>query len=466
MKLPALLNILVVLLIAGACKKESFITGRDALVSISSDTIHFDTLFTSTGSVTHFFKVVNENDQKLKVSEIALAGGGGSYYKINADGSEGPTVNDLEIAANDSLYVFVTVKVDPDDAKLPFVVQDSVRISFNGNEKWVQLQAWGQNANFFREKIITSDTTWRNEKPYVILGGILVAPGVTLSIEQGTKIYLHADAPFIVDGSLVATGKKYDSTKVVFAGDRLDEFYRDLPASWPGIYFRETSTNNVFTHVILKNAYQGIVAEKPAATSEPKVTLKETVIDNCFDVGILAVASSVDAVNCVVSNCGRNIILAKGGDYHFTHVTDVAVNNSYISHREPVLTVTDFIKTGDVLETGDMNASFVNCIFWGNNGTVENEVLSAREGQGAYTVDFKNCLWKVSKDPEDITESAIINGQDPLFRTIDTRSNLYNFRLKEGSPAINSGAMTAFSTDLDGNIRSNIPDIGAFETTF
>jgi hypothetical protein len=72
----------------------------------------------------------------------------------------------------------------------------------------------------------------------------------------------------------------------------------------------------------------------------------------------------------------------------------------------------------------------------------------------------------VAKEPEQITESAIINGQDPLFQTIDTRANIYNFKLKEGSPAINSGAVTAFSTDLDGNIRSNIPDIGAFETTF
>ena len=32
--------------------------------------------------------------------------------------------------------------------------------------------------------------------------------------------------------------------------------------------------------------------------------------------------------------------------------------------------------------------------------------------------------------------------------------------------AINSGKLTAISTDLDGNNRTNIPDIGAFETTF
>ena len=466
MKPLALIYTFVLLIVAISCKKESFITSHDAAVSISADTIHFDTLFTSTGSVTHFFKVVNENDQKLKVNEIALAGGSNSFYRINADGSEGPTVNDLEISANDSLYVFVTVKIDPDNADLPFVVQDSVRITYNGNEKWVQLQAWGQNANFFREKVITSDTTWTNEKPFVILGGILVAPGVTLQIEQGTKVYLHADAPFIVDGSLIATGKKYDSTKIVFAGDRLDEYYRDLPASWPGIYFRETSSGNSLTHVILKNAYQGIVAEKPAVDGQPKVTLKQTVIDNCYDVGILAVASSVDAINTLVSNCGRNVLLVKGGEYNFTHVTNVAVSNTFISHRQPVLTLADFIKIGDVVELGDMKASFINCIFWGANGTVDNEVVAARQGQGLFAADFKNCMWKVAEVPADITSSAMINDQDPLFQTIDTRSNTYNFRLKEGSPAINAGISTAFSTDLDGNFRSNIPDIGAYETTF
>ena len=32
--------------------------------------------------------------------------------------------------------------------------------------------------------------------------------GKTLQIEAGTKIYLHADAPFLVDGTLIVRGTK------------------------------------------------------------------------------------------------------------------------------------------------------------------------------------------------------------------------------------------------------------------
>ena len=269
-----------------------------------------------------------------------------------------------------------------------------------------------------------------------------------------------------MDGTLTATGKKYDSTKIVFQGDRIDEFYRDLPASWPGIYFRQTSTGNLLKHVVIKNAYQGLISEKASSGTGPKVTLEECIIDNCYDAGILGINSSISATNCLVSNCGKNILLVEGGEYEFFNCTDVAVTNSYISHRQPVLVITDFIKIGDAITLADVKASFTNCIFWGANGTVDNEVATIRKGEGFFEVDFKNCLWKVEEQPSGVTISDMIENQDPLFESIDTRTNIYNFRLKEGSPAINSGLNAGILTDLDGNNRVNIPDIGAYETTF
>ena len=44
-----------------SCKKEIFISSRDAKLNTSVDSLHFDTVFTSTGSVTHFFRIYNEN---------------------------------------------------------------------------------------------------------------------------------------------------------------------------------------------------------------------------------------------------------------------------------------------------------------------------------------------------------------------------------------------------------------------
>ena len=76
--------------------------------------------------------------------------------------------------------------------------------------------------------------------------------------------------------------------RVYFRGDRLDEPYKDFPASWPGIYFRSTSKDNVFNYAVIKNAYQAIAAQDPSPNANPKVTLNECIIDNAYDAGIIA----------------------------------------------------------------------------------------------------------------------------------------------------------------------------------
>lgn len=42
-----------------------------------------------------------------------------------------------------------------------------------GNKRLVQLEAWGQNAHFFRDKVVAVNETWNNDLPYVLLGSLL-----------------------------------------------------------------------------------------------------------------------------------------------------------------------------------------------------------------------------------------------------------------------------------------------------
>lgn len=450
-----------------SCKKDTITTSANARLSTSIDTLYFDTVFTSVGSTTQFFRIFNNNDQKLKLTNVQLGGGVSSAFKINVDGIPGPSVNDIEIEANDSIYVFVTVKIDPTFSNLPFVVQDSVGIAFNGNQQWVQIEAWGQNANFYRSRIITADETWTNSRPYVILDGLLIAPGASLTINKGAKIFIHADAPIIVDGTLRALGEKYDSTRIEFRGDRRDEPYTNFPAGWPGIYFRANSINNELHFTNILNAYQGIVVVEPSINASAKLVLNETVIDNCYDAGLLAINSDVRARNCLISNSGRNIILAGGGKYDFLHCTAVSISNNFITHKDPVLFVSNFIEEGTVTVTKPLAATFRNCIFWGENGTVDDEVLIKKQGTTLFSVDFQNSLWKVKTDPlsvQGVKSSNIILNQNPVFDSINTQRNFYNFRLKDGSPAINKGTTTGTSYDLDGNPRAvGNPDLGPYE---
>jgi len=452
-----------IIILFNACKKESFITSPDAQVTFSDEELKFDTVFTTTGSITQSFKIINENDQKLRLSSIKLMGGNSSYFKINADGFVGPEVSNIEIEANDSVYVFVSVSINQNAANIPFIVEDSIQISYNGTNRQVNLEAWGQNAHFYRDKEITTNEIWNNDLPYVILGSLTIDPNKKLTINKGCRIYVHADAPIIVDGTLEVNGAKDTVDRVQFRGDRLDEPYNDFPGGWPGIYFRGTSKDNVFNYAVIKNAYQALAVLD--LSINPKLTLNECIIDNAYDAGIIAVNSSIRARNCLISNCGQNVVLAKGGDYQFTHCTVATFSNSYILHRDPVLYVSNYVLVNNVPDAKALTAVFRNCIFWGQDGTVEDEVVVTKSGSTTFNVNFDYNLWKVVNTPANITSTGIINNQYPAFDSINTSKRIYNFRLKDESPAKDKATNAGVTIDLDGKPRpvGIAPDLGSYE---
>ncbi len=445
------------------CKKDSFITSPLARLNITADSIKFDTVFTTTGSITKQFKIINENDQKLKLTKIKLMGGTSSAYKININGSAATEAVNVEIAPNDSIYVFVSVAVNPTAANLPFIISDSILFDYNTNTRYVQLQAYGQNANFLRSNVITTNTVWNNTKPYVILGGVQIAAGATLTINKGTKVYAHADAPILVDGSLVVNGTYTEP--VVFTGDRLDAGYKDLPASWPGIYFRNTSTNNTLQFAQIKNAYQAVVAIGPAVTANPKVILQQCIIDNAYDAGIFCGGTSLQANNSLISNCGNNIAIVYGGTYNFTHCTVASFSNLYVSHKNPVLTVNNFTTQSGATVTADLNAAFRNCIFWADTGFVTNEVVVNKQGANAFAVVFDNTIYR-GADPSNSTLNNNLKNTNPQFDSIDVIKRIYDFKITKTNtaPGINKGAATSFTKDLDDKNRNvGLPDIGCYE---
>jgi hypothetical protein len=184
------------------------------------------------------------------------------------------------------------------------------------------------------------------------------------------------------------------------------------------------------------------------------------VIDNSYDAGIIALNSSINATNCLVSNCGKNVALVKGGDYTFTHCTIVSYSNNFIQHKDPVLLVSNT----DGTNTAALTALFRNCIFWGEGGEVEDEVLVIKSSTDY--VNFDYTLWKVTTLPQDIITAGIINNQDPQFDSINVSKNYYDFRLtKKNSPAVDAGTDTSIIIDLDGLPRPGglKPDLGCFE---
>jgi hypothetical protein len=358
----------------------------------------------------------------------------------------------------------VSVTVNPGSGSTPFVVQDSIEVNYNGNTRFVQLESWGQNANFLRERVIQGHEIWNSKLPYVILGGMIVDSNAMLTIEKGVRVYMHANAPIIVDGSLEVEGTATDSGRVYFQSDRLDPPYNGFPGSWPGIYFRGASSRNLLNYAVIRNAYQGIVAEQLPATGGTKIILNQCIISNIYDAGILAVQTSIQASNCLISNCGKNIQLLYGGTYNFDHCTVASYSSSYILHKDPLLAISNNTGQTNPMLYADLNAVFRNSIFWSEGGALETEMPVSKLGPNSFNLRFINCLIKDKADPQFSTTSNMIRNLEPQFDSINASRQHYDFRLKLSSPALNTGIAGNLRTDLDGKTRPvGLPDLGAYE---
>jgi len=451
---------LLLLLFLSACTKDGFLNIPEARIRVSADTLRFDTVFTSAGSTYRSFQLANDYDQPIRITAIHLSGGSQSPFKLNVNGRSGTQFTNLIIDKTDSLYGWIQVNIDPNAINQPFVVRDSLLIEFNDKTQKIQLEAWGRNAHFIRNGRITQTQTWTNDKPYVILVGLTIEPNTTLTLSPGTELYMHADAPILVRGSLRSLGEAENNRRVRIQGDRLDEPYRFFPAAWPGIYIQPGSTDNLFRFTSIKQAYQAVVVEQGANSLLPVLRLEQCEIDNAFDAGLIGVNTSIVAENCLISNCGQNAVLIGGGNYQFTHCTMASYANRYIDHKKPVLTLTNF--SGN--STHPLQAQFTNCIFWGEGGTITDEVLLAKNSAAAFQVGFDHVLWKMQSTPTLATTNQILNNQSPGFDSIYSSNRYYDFRLGGGSPARNAGRTTPITIDLDGRPRTvGQPDLGCYE---
>jgi len=446
-----------------SCKKTGTITDHNASVYASADTLHFDTVFTTTGSVTQFVKIFNNNDQNLVLSNVQLMGGKSSYFSMNVDGLAGTTFSNIEIAPNDSVYIFVKVSVDSNNKQRPFIVQDSIQYSFNGNTRWIQLDAYGRNAIYLRNKVITQDTTFSDSLPVVILGGLYVLPFKTLTIAAGTQIYAHADAAIQVYGTLIANG---DSTKrISFQCDRLDDPYSKYPGSWPGIYFLDQSDNSVLTFTNIRNAYQGVIVNNPSLSNGTKLTLNQCIIDNISAEGILATNTSVTAVSSLISNCGTNVSITLGGTYKFNQCTIVSYDNDYVSHKIPVVNVSN----NDGTKVYNLNCIFNNSIIYGQGGLVDNEIgVNLMSSNPVYVLNFNNVAYKLLKGLNnanikfDSCLPLIFN--TPAFVSLDFSNHLYDYHLQDSSVCltVTSNQNYPSNYDLNGNVWSTPQSIGCY----
>jgi hypothetical protein len=93
---------------------------------------------------------------------------------------------------------------------------------------------------------------------------------------------------------------------------------------------------------------------------------------------------------------------------------------------------------------------------------VENEIIVAKSGSTVFNVLFDHVLMKTM--PSNSIDSQSLFNQPPLFDSINTSAQFYDFHLKPASPAIDYGINAGLIIDLDGKSRPvGLPDLGSYE---
>lgn len=455
MKIKSLVLFIGIAIAMASCRKDVFNTDSSIKLNFSEDTLTFDTVFTSIGSATRYFKIYNRHNQKIKISDIRLAGGADSHFRMNVDGIATTEAKDVEIAANDSLYIFAAVTVDPNNLANPFVIEDSILFNTNGNNQRVILNAWGQNAHFIYDSVLHVSQTWINDLPYVIINSMLVDTSVTLTIDCGCRIYNHPGSRIYVAGTLKVNPTCCDS--VVFQGDRLEQFFQDLPGRWQGIHFLRGSINNEINCATIKDAEIGVRVDSLPENNFPNLFLRKVKIKNMLYSGILGITAVIRGENLLVINCGQNNCFQNilGGDYQFNNCTFADYSNVAINHQEPAVYLSNYYAINNVVQSiVPCHAVFNNCIIWGG---LDQELAVDFFGNDPISSDtFNSCCVK-----SDSTLAGTWFKSDPLFYDYATD----NYRLTSTSPCKDSGMdIPSISTDIEGTTRPlGAYDIGAYE---
>lgn len=436
-----------------------------AQLRFSQDTVFFDTVFTSLGSITKRFRVYNDAENAVVISSISLQEEGESNFSIFANGLAGPNIENVRILGKDSILVLAEVLIDPQDENLPFLVTDKINFETNGNRQAVDLVAWGQDANFLRDSVLVCNTTWTANRPYVIYNSVLVQEGCKLAIEPGTKIYNHNGSFIFIGGSIEAIGTP--EQRILFTNDRFDEAFVDAPGQWGGLIFLQNSNNNSISYADIRNANVGIYLGTPDDDNDPDLELTNTRIENIGGnsvipsidslvqpgYGILAISSDLYAKNVLINNCQINVVAnLAGGNYTYEHCTFANFSFDFF-RRDPMLVFSDNLVTGDVLLVDDLNVSMTNSIVW---GSLSEELLfsDATEGGSFELVLNNNILRTIQND-------LLIDNlnEDPQFFD----PSMYDYSLDTLSPAKDRGNNFMIIRDLDGNERDANPDLGALE---
>lgn len=447
-----------------SCIEDAVSTSPADQPAFSVDTLDLGTVFSGQPTPTYQFLVYNRHNKVMSISDIRLRGDAAKTFRINVDGTAGHSFNNIEIRPNDSIYVFVEATMPRGGGRDITKATDYVDFVTNGVTSSVVLTALGRDIDELRGVTLEADTRWTADVPRQIFDSLVVAEGVTLTIDKGTELYFHDKASLQVRGRLLIDGTP--EAPVVMTGDRTDNIVGELPydllaSQWAGVSFHRSSSGSRLSHAVIKNTTAGVLADSvPAAPDgQPGLLLVNCRLRNSAGYSFMSWFSDVTAVGCEFAEAALSPFTAVGGNLYVANCTMA----NYYLFSAPQLSIVTLDHYSDETRAQDsaeplMTATFANCIIYGlgndfNAGKLDNT-----------DVWVKRCLLKSEGSDDDRFISCIL-GQDPLYNVV-REEYIFDYTLQPQSPALNAADPTLtpawWTTDLTGAPTSTT--LGAYQS--
>lgn len=499
------LAVLCCLVLWSSCRNDFETVASTGGLQFSKDTVYLDTVFTNIGSSTYNLKVYNRSNDDINIPSVRLSQGESSNYRLNVDGVPGKIFEDVQILANDSLFIFIETTLNinnlPTNAT-DFLYTDQLLFDTGGNEQKVELVTLVKDAVFlFPEKYADGTTetlnfgldengdpilvdgffleddelTFTNEKPYVIYGYAAVPGNKTLTIEAGARVHFHNESALLVaaNGTIKSMGEKSMDpeameNEVIFEGDRLEPGFSDIPGQWLTIWLTSGSVDNEFNYTTIKNSSVGIRLENSP------VTLRNVQIYNSSIFGLLSKTGTIEGENMVINNSGQSsLAIQLGGSYEFRHCTFA---NYWTNSFRSFPTVSLDNSLGDDLVEDLIKANFINCIIYGNE---RREFSLLKDDRAAFNFKFENSLVRFEDPTGEFGDNPLYDFDNPTLypntkfnlNPVFQNTEMNNFNIEVGASGAEAIGLPGVEPALDlngiqrGNSQQNPPDAGAYEAS-
>ena len=429
-KIFAYMMLLAVAGMLTACNDDdTFTTSVNNRLAFSADTVRLDTTFSKIPTPTKTFWVYNKSGDGIRLSNVRLAQGNQTGFRVNVDGiylgqTNGYQVNGLEVRNKDSIRVFVELTTPKNGKNDPQLVEDDLVFTLESSvQQKVNLRAYSWDAELLQNIEVKHDTIIQSTKPIVVQGGIKVNEGATLTIGAGTTLYFANKAGIDVHGQLKIAGTK--DKLVTLRGDRLDYMFDYLPydrvsGQWQGIHFNTSSYDNEIEFADIHSTYNGIVCD---SSSVDRTTLCTLAQFYPFD-----------------GNRGAALRFGNSSD-----------GKQYTLHQFHVFNTLITGYAADVIMGAFTDETAYNFKF-------DHSILRTIKPTEIDATKYIDVVWEEATDT--------VQSGEKHFRKIDGDKQAYDFHLSEKSKARDIGITLPnglSTTDHDGFTRDATPDVGCYE---